>query len=906
MNRKFLSHSNSFLPFSFGVLGFVALVFQVVFVRKLTLLFGLTAPAAATVLAVYFLGLAIGSFVFGKISDKLSEAKNQKIYSLLFVIISVYGFLFPLIFKALNFFVLFVNSLYPLHFSGFNFFTFLFSFIFLIVPAICIGAGFPMINKILVHEKESFGKKISFFYFAETLGSVLGAALAGFWLIPSFGNNATIFIASGLSFVFGGLLFSLFGNREDVPRTEIKVSDAQSNEQDGQHEPSIKNNIFIYALFITGFLALALEVLYTKTLILFIGSSTYAFSLILVMFLLGIALGSWSFSLFADRIKRGYAYFGVCLGLIGFWLFLTSQFFEKLPFWFLQVLGSYNSFEFGGTLLSQTFITLLVIFPATFVMGIVFPFGIKLAEPGIQTLGSGIGRLYFANTIGGVVGSLVAGFVLLPAIGYSRTLTVILVLYFILAGVFLFKERGIGWFMKGATVFFFIFFGTFAIFSSPWGKKNLTLGSFIYAPTYLNYGIDVVKKTIERDKVLFYKEGLSNIAVMKRGPITLLKVNGKVDASNGIDDLESEILAGVLPMIFHPDPKEVLVIGLGSGITLGSVNQFDSAVNIDTLEIDPATIEAASYFKPFNHDALNDPRGKTIFADGRNYMLLNDKKYDVISSHPSNVWVAGNVNLFTKEYYELAKSRLKNDGLMFQWIHVYSMDPENVRAVYKTFQEVFPQVYLFNSSNSGDMFMIGALEKDSTLLHFDALSKKMDDEKIAGELQRIYIASPYELLAYLVSEGDRFRVFSESAQVNTDDKNFLEFQAPKSIYKATVAEALREIDALRSEVNLFIFGVEEGERLEKLKRYFEFRKRLLPAQAALSEGHLFEAVEGYAFARDTTNLISPSFEIRIMQGCDVAALVVQNDAGGADAAKRVYEKCEKVFGPIELPDYLSQ
>ncbi|MFH1941667.1 MAG: fused MFS/spermidine synthase, partial [bacterium] len=380
----------------------------------------------------------------------------------------------------------------------------------------------------------------------------------------------------------------------------------------------------------------------------------------------------------------------------------------------------------------------------------------------------------------------------------------------------------------------------------------------------------------------------------------ILKVNGKVDASNSLDDLETMVLTGALPMILHPNPEDVLVIGLGSGITLGAVTQFDSAKNIDMVEIDPAIVEAAEYFKSYNHDALNDPRVKTVLADGRNHLLLTDKKYDVISSQPSNIWISGNAALFTREYYELAKSRLKENGLMFQWIQAYSLAPDEVRAVYKTFQEVFPQVYLFNSSNSGDMFVVGVLEKDATILNFDALSEKMSDPKIVAEFQRIYIMSPYELLAYLVTEGDRFMEFVSSARINTDNKNFLEFSAPKFIYKATVTEALREVDFLRSELNLYIFGLEEKEEeLEHLKQYFEFRRQLLPAQAALSEGRLFEAVEAYAMARDATGVILPSVEKRIMQGCSVAALVAQNDAG-SDAAKRVWEQCEKVFGTIEV------
>jgi len=514
---------------SFGLFGLTALVFQVVFAKNLVLLFGLTAPAVATVLAVFFTGLALGSLVFGKIADRFPETKNLKLYISFFAAIALYGFLFPLIFKLLNFLILALNSVLPLNFSGFNFSVFLFSFIFLAPPAILFGAGFPIINKILIRQEEEVGRKVSLLYFVNTFGSVLGALAAGFWLIPSFGNNATIFIASGLSLIVGGLLFVMlrpfqFQFGEVEPPKEVQP-------------PNIKNPIFLYALFITGFLALALEVLYTKTLILFIGSSTYAFSLILITFLLGIAIGSWVLSFFADSIKRGYAYFGAFLGLIGFWLFLTLQFFEKVPFWYLNFLGSRESFEFGSVILSQSLVTFLVIFPATFLMGIVFPLGIRLARPHIANLGEGVGKLYFANTFGGVLGSLAAGFLFLPALGYSSTLILILVTYFLLGGIFLGREKGVGWVVKSAFIFFFVFWAVFGILSSPWAKKNLTLGTFIYAPLYLGYGIDVMRESIERDEILFYKEGLSNIVVLQRGPTRVLKVNGKVDASNGLDDL---------------------------------------------------------------------------------------------------------------------------------------------------------------------------------------------------------------------------------------------------------------------------------------------------------------------------------------------------------------------------------
>src|SRR3989344_3498089 len=282
------------LLFSFGIFGFSALVYQVVFAKKLMLLFGLTAPAVATVLAVYFSGLALGSLFFGKLVDRSSFDRISKIYSGLFILIGAYGLLFPLLFKVLNFLILSINQMYPLHFAGFNFFTFLLAFLFLIFPAVLIGGGFPTINKMLIHKDGEVGTKVSAVYFIETFGSVLGVLFAGFWLIPTFGNNITIFSAAILSLTVGSVLLFYFKKQEEsiVAKRESFVDEDFQHESVSQsHESSESQHpIFLYALFITGFLALALEVLYTKVLILFIGSSTYAFSIILVIFLLGISI----------------------------------------------------------------------------------------------------------------------------------------------------------------------------------------------------------------------------------------------------------------------------------------------------------------------------------------------------------------------------------------------------------------------------------------------------------------------------------------------------------------------------------------------------------------------------------------------------------------------------------------
>ena len=481
-------------------------------------------------------------------------------------------------------------------------------------------------------------------------------------------------------------------------------------------------------------------------------------------------------------------------------------------------------------------------------MGMVFPLGIKLAGPDLKKLGQGVGQLYFANTFGGVLGSLAAGFLFLPALGYNRTLTLILLSYFLLGGIFIVREKELERAIKGVIIFFLIFWAVFSIFSSPWSKKILSLGVFPYAKNYLELGEEAIRAGVATDEIVFYKEGLSQVGVIKRKDRLLLRINGKTDASNSLEDLEHEILTGALPLTLHPEPKDVLLIGLGSGISLGSVTQFDEPEKIDMVEIDPTIVKAADYFKNDNHDALNDPRVKTILADGRNYLYLTDKKYDVISSQPSNLWVSGNSYLFTKEYYELAKSHLKENGLMFQWIQIYGFDQDNVKSILKTFREIFPNTYLFDNVQGGDLFLVGALGENS-ILNFAEVEKKFRNEKIKNEFARLYIKNPYELLSYFVSSGDRLKAFSQNSEIHSDNRPFLEFSAPKSLYKNTSPETLKGILSLRQSVNPADFIV--GGDKKELSKYFDFRQKLIPIRIAIAAGDLPGALNAYKEAAAT-------------------------------------------------------
>jgi len=848
---------NNILIFSFGVFGLTALIYQVVFAKNLVLLFGLTAPAIATVLAVYFSGLALGSFVFGKACDRLiKKFKHHLLYIRLFVFVGVYGFFVPILFQILGKIIQAINQIYALDFSGFNLFAFLLSFLFLILPATFIGGGFSVISKILVRQDETMGKKISLLYFINALGSVFGAIFAGFWLIPTLGIKMTIFSASSLNLLMAGLLFFLFtkffGNYKSICEADIK-QDLKPQENISvnlsQSVPVLKNNLFVYILFLIGFLALALEVLYTKSLIVFLGSSTYAFSLILIIFLLGIALGSLVISPFLDRFKEDSTLFGILCGLLGFWCFVTIKFFEKLPFFYLKILQLFESTEFFSTILTQSLFLIAIILPATFLMGIIFPLGIKLSRPNLEKIGEGIGRLYFANTLGGVFGSLLAGFLFLPVLGFQKSLILIVITYVLLGTFFIVKEKELHIQFKGIILFLFVLLVIFSILSSPWSKKILAMGLFPYAQSYLGLSEEEIKEKLDGEEILFYKEGLSQVAVVKRNNLLSLKINGKTDASIGMD-LEAEILQGVLPLILHPNPKEVLVIGLGGGITLGSVTQLDSLTKIEAVEIDASVIEALQYFEEYNHNALADPRVKMILADARNYLYLTDNEYDVVYSYPSNPWVSGNASLFTKEYYELVKSRLKDKGLMIQWVQYYNFWPEDLKIILKTFQEVFPQTYIFDTVLTSDVLLVGSADEingEKSLLVVDEIQKKFENEKVKKELARIYITNPYEFLSYFVGANEQVSEMVQGVIAHTDDKPVLEFSAPKAIYQKTAAQNVENLLSLRKESLKFLIGG----KAEEISRHLSFREKLTLARIFLYHQDFDKSLDIYEQAVET-------------------------------------------------------
>lgn len=802
--------------FAFFLSGLAALVYEVTWVKKLGLIFGTTTYAVSTVLAVFFTGLALGSFVFGRLVDKYQRPLLT--YALLELGIGIYALFTPQIFELIKSLQISFWQRFEPASSGFSLFTFLLSTAGLIIPTTLMGGTLPAISKFFVTQKETLGEKISILYAVNTAGAVLGTILAGFALMILLGVNGAIWFAALINVLVGLVAFGI--SRIDTNLRRIDTNERISSLADIRFRFASISILVAYAA--SGFAALALEVLWTRVLVMILGSSTYAFSIMLVTFLFGIAVGSAVISRFIDKKENVLPYFVLSQVLIGILVILSIPLFNSLPFLFFSILRKYSQ-SFWGMQLAQFFLSSLVMVIPTLLMGAAFPIAVKIYKTNL--IGTRVGNIYAANTIGGVFGSLASGFLLIPVFGIQKTILISALLYFLVAAMLrrsLFLYLGIGL----AVLFGFVF---------RLDRQVLTSGVFFHGETYLKEEIP--------GEIIFYKEGQLGTVTVRKYPDgeLILQTNGKVESSTR-EDLDTQLLSGHLPLLFHPKPQNALVIGLGGAFSLGAVEQHKSLKEIDAVEIEPAIVEAASLFSEFNNNALVDPRLNLIVADARNYLLASKKKYDVIASEPSNPWIAGMGNLFTKEFFELGKSRLKPGGIFASWIHLYSMSEGDLKTTLRTFQEVFPHTIVFINLSSVDLLLLG--NEEELAIDYEQLGERFREESVQKSLSRVFITDPVSLFGYFLLDEEATRKFSQDAPLHTDNHPILEFSAPKSLYLNTVPTNLSVLKEFQSSPLLILKGVEEAAK-GKIEGYSKFREAILNAEIYYYQGKFDDSVSSF-------------------------------------------------------------
>ena len=550
---------------------------------------------------------------------------------------------------------------------------------------------------------------------------------------------------------------------------------------------------------ISGFTALVYEVAWTRLLALVVGPTTYAFATMAAAFIGGLAIGSAAGTRIAHRAQRPAVWLALTLavGAVAAASAASYAAIRMPPLIAAQVADP--GVVFSRVIFWQAIGVGLLLLPMTLALGATFPLALAVAGGTPSTVGHDASRVYSANTIGAIGGALAAGFVLIPYLGLRTTFASGAVLAALTgAGCLAFalgdgRQQSMVRPVMSAVGLAIVATGAIAALPA-WDRELLASGGYKYAPYAASGDFET---TLRAGRLEFYKEGAAATVSVRRLTGTLsLAIDGKVDASNAGDMLTQRLL-GLLPVVLHGHATDVCIIGLGSGVTVGSALLAGGVRRADVVEISPEVVEASHFFDIENGRALSQPPVRLIIGDGRSHLLLSPRQYDVIVSEPSNPWMAGVATLFTREFFEAARQRLKPGGLLCQWAHTYDISPDDLQSIVRTFASVFPQGTMW-LVGEGDLLLIGAEDTD-ILPRIARLASEWRPGPAAGALNELGIqdaAATFDLLSLLAGGPEELVRYAGRGLIQTDDRTALEYSAPRGIYGRTSGENAAAIRAL--------------------------------------------------------------------------------------------------------------
>jgi len=766
----------------FAVSGAAALIYEVVWTRLLTLHLGHGLAAASAVLAAFMGGLAVGAGFAGRMAGRFERAHALRVYAGLELAIALLAMLLPWLLAGLR---PLLAAAYADGSGGaaFAMLRLVTSIVLLTIPAACMGATFPIASRWMVKAASTAAQDAGMLYAANTLGAAAGAVGAGFFLIPELGLSGSTFVGVGLNVIAAAGAFLLASSPDPVHSpTAPKTHDPRPK------TPYPRPRLAATALGASGFASLTLQVVWTRLLAQILGPTTYAFSTVVAIFIIGIAGGAAIASRLVTRITPAVGL--ACSLILSSGLALAAAASVDWSLLTVAEVVSRPEIQFADVLQRQVVLVTTLLLPMTLAFGAAFPFAVALATKHEASVTENIGLIYAVNTIGAILGSLLAGFVLVPRVGLHGSIRlvaavgVIGALAILMSGARRTSGRFAGFALAAAVAIAIVL-------APPWNRSLLSSGAYKYAPAVRGASLETA---LTAGELLSYEEGsTATVAVRRLAGTVSMAIDGKVDASNAGDMLTQRLLAHV-PLLLHPNPKRAAILGLGSGVTLGSAlrHPLDSAT---VLEISPEVVEASKYFAAENYDGLRDARARVIVGDGRTHLMLGRETFDMIVSEPSNPWMAGIASLFTREFFESARDRLNPGGVLCQWAHTYDISSDDLKSIVATFLSVFPNGTMWLIGDA-DVLLVGSTESlDSRIA---GVAEAMKRPGVSTDLATVGVGGPFAVVSMFVAEGEALKAWTEGAPLQTDDRSRLEFSGPRSIFGAARddnAAALRALAA---------------------------------------------------------------------------------------------------------------
>ncbi len=740
--------------------GFTALVYEILWIRTLTLVFGTSIHAVSIVLTAFFAGLAIGNYYLGKLAD--STRKPLFLYGLLELLIGIYALVYPLLLGAVSpFYYEAVSS------TGWIFTTplvrCLLGLVLLLPPSILIGGTLPLIVKHTAKKKRMVGRPLATLYAVNTAGAVGGTLITGLILVGTYGVSRSMVIAAVLNVLIAAVVFLLV--MTGIERAGVGEAGGESpadRPEAGRSAPGGTGRLRLVLIVasLSGFVSIAYEVVWTRILIHYTGTTTYAFSTILVTFLAGIAIGGYASRWILRSWKNLWLALAFVEAAIGLTAIASTAVIDSMGAVDLYLQSFVSSGRGGGwqegfvVTLARSSIVMLV--PALF-MGISLPLAVGIVERGWESAGRTVGNVFSMNTLGAIAGSLAAGFILVPQIGTGWTATL----------------------LSGVSIVLFL---ALLYAGSPGRKPN----QLVLVPCVILLIVaglfsrkDLFRNVYPDDKLLFFAEGpAATVAVVTdedpmNPPYLRMFVDGNGLSGTDYSGRRYMKLLGHLPVLMSgEEPRKALVICLGTGMTLGAVSLSPTLERLDCVEISREVVEAASFFSEDNNRVLKSGRADVIVADGRNYLQVTPYEYDLITLEPPPPRSAGVVNLYSREFYVHAAECLAAGGVVCQWIPLHDQSEGDIKLLIRTFIEVFPQVTCWLIERN-ELALVGSNAPQTVDL--EKFGRYFQTPGVAEDLTSIDIADPYDLLSLFLMNRDGLLEYVGEGETITDDRPVIEF-----------------------------------------------------------------------------------------------------------------------------------
>lgn len=774
--------------------GAASLILQVLWFKQLQFVLGSATFSVSVTVSSFFFGLSVGSALGGRLADAV--ASPLRAYGLLELALAPVSFAVTAFLANWSTWIGWLSPMLDLSSPARLPLIVLVSLLTLSLPTILMGATLPFLVRFLTRSRAELASRISLLYGFNTLGAAVGTLAVGFVLMGLLGIRGSSVLASILYACVGGL--SLLVARRAPP---VSVEEPRHRQPDGKRSGRGAANILIGIFACSGFVSISYEVVWFRFLTNISSSSVYAFAGMLATYLFGLVIGAFVCSRFlAPRKDQLLRYFAVTQLLIAVAATLTLAVLGKartLYTLFAPVVAALvpvRAQMFLGDDVSFFFTCMVALLLPTSLIGVSFPLASELTVMRWSALGRGVGRLYALNTLGGVLGSLIAGFVLIPWLGSQSALIAL-----ILGNLFLFivtaaSQAGLStsaalW-RQGAMAASAVAASCF-VFGTHYLERQLTAFN----------GASVLELR-ESKEATFAVLGYQDEAA---GPYQQLVVNSKSYANNRPEGRRYMAAMGHYPVLLHNGPSATaVVICVGTGTTVGAVSTHAELRSIYAVDLAPAVFDFAHYFIPINKQFDRNPRVHEVVADGRHYLLGTRNTFDVITLEPPPPHDAGVVNLYTEEFYALAKRRMRPGGILAQWVPLDIGRGVLPKIMLKAMLAQFKHVSLWVPSRMEGV-AIGSDER----LHIDrdVLRERMAEPAVADDLNAIGLNSPEDLLATFVAADEALAAYVKDVPSHTDDRPRIEYY---NWYRATPIR-VAELKHLREPVEHYLVGNSSGE-----------------------------------------------------------------------------------------------